>query len=441
MIVIIGAGPAGLAAARAASKSGRAVTILDSSPRIGGQYWRHRTAPTGYKSEKFLSYQRALRGNDLISHIAGAHVWAASNDGGEFVISYLIADKEYQIRAEKIILATGAYDRALPFDGWDRPGSMTAGGAQAMLKGQGVLPGKRIVVAGTGPFLLPVATGLLEAGAEVVALCEANSRFRWALSPFALALNLHKVSELLHYSKILRRFKVSPMYGWKVTEFNGNSATLTHLRTGKLKTLECDVVATGWGFLPDVTLAGIFECAQEVDATGAVVVSVDGGQRSSATNVWCAGEVTGIGGAELSLIEGEIAGLAAAGVRIPIALRYKRFARKSFARALARSYPVSNVWAKEIAPQTNVCRCEEVSAGEIRSSMQQLNASDARSSKLFTRAGMGLCQGRICSRNVGEFISCHSGKELDDKSRITASNRPIASPISLGNLGDGLSNH
>jgi NADPH-dependent 2,4-dienoyl-CoA reductase/sulfur reductase-like enzyme len=210
------------------------------------------------------------------------------------------------------------------------------------------------------------------------------------------------------------------------------------VKAGSEKSFDCDVLAVGWGFTPDLSLAGILGCVQRVDSDGTVVVKVDAFQQSSQPNIWVAGEATGIGGADLALIEGEIAGLSAAGKKIPYRLMRKKSARESFARALQRSYPIPHGWQSWLTGQTLICRCEEVSLDAITSSVDDLGATDSRTVKLFTRAGMGLCQGRVCSQNVSEIVGNIRGCAVSDQERIAGSNRPIAAPITLGQLGDGI---
>ncbi len=443
MIIVIGAGPAGLAAAEAASRNGTDVALIDSAPRKGGQYWRHQTSVKGYRSNRADILFAKIENASSITHISEATVWSIERDGNLFRVNYLQGGEEGSLTAEKLILATGAYDRSLPFPGWDKPGSMTPGAAQSLLKGHGVLAGKRVIVAGTGPFLLPVATGLAESGAEIVGLYDAHSPLRWALSPHALLLNPSKFLELIYYARLLKRFNVRPQFRRAVSTFSDGSATVSRVNSRfkfmakKDKSHLVDVVAVGWGFLPDLSLGGIVGCAQRVDTDGTTIFSVDDAQRSSVENVWIAGEATGIGGADLSLIEGEIAGLNASGQRVSLVLRFNRMRKQIFADALKRSYPIRDGWQRWSDDTTTICRCEEVKMGEIRESVSELGAKDSRTAKLFTRAGMGLCQGRICSRNVSEIVAGLTHCTVTDGERIASSNRPIASPISLGLLGDG----
>lgn len=443
MIIVVGAGPAGLAAAKSAASKGCHVTVIDSQPRGGGQYWRHLTEVSGYKSNRSAAYLKELQQNKLITHITGAQVWSAEKLGDGYQLNYLQAGVEKKISAQKIILTTGAYDRTLPFPGWTTSGVMTPGGAQSLLKGHGVVAGKAIIVSGTGPFLLPVATALAKSGAHVE-IIEAQSPLRWVLSPLALLLNPGKFPELIHYASAIMQSKIKVSFGSAVTEYKDGVAQVSKVRSNlsirkkNVRSIKADVVATGWGFLPDVTLGGILGCAQTLDGDETVVFKVDSEQRSSAQNIWVAGEATGIGGADLALAEGAIAGLSAAGSRIPAGLRWKRFTKRLFAKALQRSYPVGRGWQEWLRDETVICRCEEVCSQEIIESVQELGAEDARTSKLFTRAGMGLCQGRICSRNVSDLVAGTTKCPVSRNERLAASNRPIAAPISLGVLGDGI---
>lgn len=442
MIIVVGAGPAGLAAAKSAASKGCAVTVLDSQPRAGGQYWRHKTEVSGYKSARSAEYLVELQKNRLITFISSAQVWSAEKIKSGYQLNYLQGGVEKKIAAEKIIVATGAYDRTLPFPGWTTSGVMTPGGAQSLLKGHGVVAGKKVVISGTGPFLLPVATALAQKGAHVE-IIEAQSPIRWLLSPLALLLNPGKFPELVHYLVAIIRFKIKVSFGYAVTSFHNGEARVSKVRSDlrikekDLRTIDADVVAAGWGFLPDVTLGGILGCAQGLDQDESVIFVVDSEQRSDQPNIWIAGEASGIGGADLALVEGSIAGLSAANSRIPIKLIWKRFTKRLFARGLQRSYPVGNGWQQWMSDDTVICRCEEVTFQEVIESVKDLGAEDARTSKLFTRAGMGLCQGRVCSRNVSDLVAGTTMCTVSRNERLSASNRPIAAPISLGVLGDG----
>jgi NADPH-dependent 2,4-dienoyl-CoA reductase/sulfur reductase-like enzyme len=441
MIVVIGAGPAGLAAVRQISQSGNAVLLIDAAPRIGGQYWRHRSEVTGYRSKRSLPLFKAVLENPLVTYINNAHIWSVEKVGDAFLVNYVKAGEEHHLHASKLILATGAYDRSLPYPGWTSPGAMTPGAAQALLKGQGVRPGNSIVVSGTGPFLFPVATALAEAGAKVQ-IVEAHSPLRWLLSFPALLLNPGKFAELFYYAQKILFKRIPISFGCAVTRYENGVAEISRVSSNLTKvahknSISVDVVAAGWGFQPDVTLGGILGCQEIFDRDSTVIFAVDRNQRSSASNVWIAGEATGIGGADLALIEGEIAGRSAIGKPVGVIRAFTRFRKKVFAKALQRSYPVGTGWQSWLAAETLICRCEEVSHGEICNSVVELGAESARTSKLFTRAGMGLCQGRVCARNVNDLVATQIGTEISDIEKISAHNRPIAAPLTLGLLADG----
>ena len=430
MIAIVGAGPAGLSAAVAAAKLGQQVILIDSSPRLGGQYWRHLPSNWGVGRPPYFAKAQELfdevLSNPLITRFSNAHVWQAEKKAEQFNLYVVRNGVEEIVKAEKVILATGAYDRALPFPGWDLPGVMTAGAAQSMVKSHGVLVGKKFVIAGTGPFLLPVATGLAAAGAEVVGLYEANNPLRWILNLHGLILNPSKIREGIYFLKKLRSLGIKVHYGKEIQSAVSDGVLVDG------KKIECDTVAIGSGFVPELSLAGILGAKLKVGADGTVVVDVDQNQQTSIPGLYAAGESTGIGGSSLAVLEGEIAGSTRKGKRLD------RWRAQVFATGLQRVYPVSNKWQSALTPQTILCRCEEVSLADIHGAIDELGAQDGRSAKLFTRAGMGLCQGRVCGRNVSEIVACHLSRDLTAEERINTAQRPLAAPISLGELGDGL---
>ncbi|MEI8222725.1 MAG: FAD-dependent oxidoreductase [Actinomycetes bacterium] len=428
MIAIIGAGPAGLAAAVTVAKKGEKVILIDSSTRLGGQYWRH--LPSNWNQKRLPYFAEAqelfdqVLSSPLITWYSNAHVWQAEKKNKIFYLYVLKNGVEEVITAKKVILATGAYDRTLPFPGWTSPGVMTPGAAQAMLKTHGVLVGKKIVIAGTGPFLLPVATGLASAGAEIVALLEANKPWRWILNVHGLLLNPSKIREGIYYLKKLRSLGISIQYGSTVTSFEAGIAKIGE------KKISCDVVAVGWGFVPELSLAGILGAKLKVEKDGTVVIDVNQNQETSIQGLFAAGESTGIGGSVLAIAEGEIA--AGKGNRLT------RWRAQVFAKGLQRVYPVSSRWLSSLNSEVTLCRCEEVRVSDIHSAIVELGAQDGRSAKLLTRAGMGLCQGRVCGRNVSEVVASQLSREVPDQERIASASRPLAGPISLGELGDGL---
>jgi NADPH-dependent 2,4-dienoyl-CoA reductase/sulfur reductase-like enzyme len=433
-IVVVGAGPAGMAAAAAAARHGVDVVLIDAGVKLGGQYHRQDALAPG---DAF-----ALPGN--VEHVADATVWAIEPvDGGHRVhLRIGPADGPRRhgraVEARALVLATGAYDRALPFPGWDLPGVFTAGAAQALAKGQGVAVGDRVVVGGTGPFLLPVAASLIGAGARVVEVAEANAAVTgWLSDPPGALAGWSKTGELMRYAAALARHRVPYRSRTAVIEAHGidvvESVTVARLDglwnpvPGTERRIEADAVAVGFGFTPQLELALAARCRVE---DGFVVV--DAAQGTSAPGVFAAGELTGIGGAALAASEGEVAGAAAAkfvgaAVEPPLKAMARVRSGRRFAAALNAAYPVLPGWQGWLRDDTIVCRCEEVTKAALYRAVDERDVEAVRSLKLVSGAGLGLCQGRVCGRNVAELAGVDAAG---------FAKRPIASPIRLAELAE-----
>jgi NADPH-dependent 2,4-dienoyl-CoA reductase/sulfur reductase-like enzyme len=457
-IAVLGAGPAGLAASVAAARAGARTALVDSAARVGGQYWRHREGDSG-AGHHHWPVLRALRdaasGLDRLDLVAGHAVWHVERTPGRFTVHATVGREAREIRCRTLIIATGAYDRQLPFPGWTLPGVYTAGGAQALLKGHGVTVGRRVAVAGTGPFLLPVADALARAGAEVTGVFEAGSPTGFRRHLAAIAGNPDKLVEGAGYLGTLLRHRIP--YRTRTTVVAAHGADrLTAVTVARLgadwrvlpgtgQRLDCDAVAVGYGFTPQLEIPLQLGCATRLDADGSLVATVDDDQRGSAPGVYLAGEVCGVGGAALALAEGELAGRHAAGATVGprpdrsvvARLRRRRSALRAFAAALHDAYPVRPGWTSWLAEDTQICRCEEVSASDVRRSVLDLGATDARTVKLLARPGMGLCQGRVCGYATACLVA---GLRGGDSSAPTAEDlrglaaRPVAQPVTLGQL-------
>ncbi len=462
-LAVIGAGCAGLAGAVAARELGLSVALLDASAQVGGQYFRHPAAALKAARPEALHHQWSAfadlrrRGEQSgVEHLVGHHVWTVARDGEESWTVHAVTgsdgdgERPMRVRARAILLATGAYERHLPFPGWTLPAVVAAGGAQAMLKSGLVLPGRRIVVAGSGPLLLAVASCLAAAGARVPAVVEASGYLRYARHPRALAANLHKLTEAAVHAMALLRHRVRLRTRSAVTEVHGTdrveAVTVSRLDpqwrpvrgTGRL--IACDALAVGHGLIPQIELATALGCATRRTSEGTHALVLDGLQQTSVPGIWAAGETGGVGGWQLARAEGELAGIAVAarlrnepallgGGRVR-KLRGRRDRMRAFADAMAAAHAPGRGWTGWLTDDTDVCRCEEVTAGRVREAVTDFGARDARTVKLLTRAGMGWCQGRVC----GAAVACLSagGSEGIPPS---PERRPLAVPVPLGVLG------
>ncbi|MEU3790873.1 NAD(P)/FAD-dependent oxidoreductase [Streptomyces fructofermentans] len=450
-LAVVGAGPAGLTAALAAAARGVRVTLVDSAREPGGQFYRQPAAALGARRPEALHHQwrtwERLR-DGLARHIASGavtlltdhHVWSVERESGSAVVHALLGpaqEESVAVRADALLLATGGHERVLPFPGWTLPGVLSAGGAQAMLKGGLVLPGRTAVVAGTGPLLLPVAAGLAAAGARVAALVEWADPRDLLRHVRVFAARPAKLVEGARYAAELARHRIAVRPRHTVVAAHGSrhleAVTVAALdrdgrvRPGTERRVACDTLAVGHGMLPHTDLAEALGCRLD-----GVAVAVDDEQRTDVPGVWAAGEATGIGGAALALAEGRIAGLSVAArlhARTPDPRSYAAPARE---RAALRAFfaAVDSVcapparWAEQVTDDTVVCRCEEVPAAAVREAVGELGAGDVRTVKLLTRAGMGWCQGRICGPAVAGLVGCPEA----------APRRPFAHPVPLGVL-------
>jgi D-hydroxyproline dehydrogenase subunit alpha len=456
-VCVVGAGPAGLAAAVHAAEGGASVTLLDSGAALGGQYWRHPVSADGaldrdlhHDVEVFAGLSRraaALTDRGSLTYLPGQHVWTLSAGQDGCLIRALVPGPpaaETVVRSRLTVLATGAMDRPLPFPGWDLPGVMTVGGLQSLLKGHGVLAGQRVLLAGTGPLLLSAAAGVVARGGTVTGVLESARQRAWARHLPALARVPEKLAEGARYAAVLARRGVTVRSGVMVTAAHGQDRVRSvstarisrdgHAEPGRERLYEADVLAVGWGFTPRLELHTAAGCELSADAHGDVTVTVGDDQFTSNPVVLAAGEPTGIGGASLAVAEGQIAGIAAAhrlghGAGPPAGLKDRRARLRAFAAALASVYTDPGGWGERLTDDTVICRCEEVSYAEVRQALE-LGAGDVRTVKLLSRAGMGWCQGRIC----GYAVACLAGGRAADPA--SALRMPLAAPLPLGLLAN-----
>lgn len=381
-LVILGAGPAGLAAARAAIRAayrtGQSVAVIDDNPAAGGQIWRGNAPMQVPPDVRFFPQTRVF---DI-------------RPG--FVLE---TDSQGKIETSKIILATGARELFLPFPGWTSPGVFGAGGLQSLVKSGLSVKGKRVMVAGSGPLLLAVAATLRKQGARLVGIAEQAPLgrilpFLWrypAKLPQAIGLKARLLG-VRHWTGT-----------WPV-RFDGGVVTLSGG-----KTVRADYLACGFGLVPNTEVAQLLGCRLDDG-----FVAVDSRQETTVPGIYCAGEPTGIGGLDKALEEGERAGAAATGQ----ALNRRRTHSGAFVRDLAATFHLDPRLFDLAEPGTVICRCEDVTQESLCAYREW------REAKLLTRCGMGACQGRIC----GPITNCLFGW-------TAGSVRPPLVPVAADLLG------
>jgi NADPH-dependent 2,4-dienoyl-CoA reductase/sulfur reductase-like enzyme len=376
-ILVVGAGPAGLAAACAAAESGDGVTVVDDSPWLGGQIWRGQGDPPSNPQARHWLARFARSG---ATRVSSTSIIAAPAPG------VLLAERPegpLEIRYSKLILATGARELFLPFPGWTLPGVLGPGGLQALVKNGWPIRGQRVVVAGSGPLLLAVARGLQEHGARIMEIAEQAS---WSqILSFAGTLWRHPAK--LCQGVTLLRPGLYHCSTWPIRARGVDRVQRVELTDGRRTwTRECELLACGFGLVPNTELPLALGCRLDDD-----FVAVDDWQMTSVRDVYCAGEPTGIGGVDCALVEGLIAGYAAAGNRPQAQVLWRRrSAWHRFRGALARGFTLRPELKSLATDETVVCRCEDVPLGALR------RYASWREAKLQSRCGMGACQGRVC---------------------------------------------
>lgn len=429
-ILIVGAGPAGLAAAASAASCGARVDVIDDNFHSGGQIWRGGAG--NHKDPRASALWQSLSEcKNVRFHFQTRVLHARSADSSSFTHQLLTesAGTSNTFESTQLILATGARELLLPFPGWTLPGVTGAGGLQALSKNGFPVQGKRIVVAGSGPLLLAVATSLIERGAIVTHILEQASLPKLGRFALSLCATPSKIWQGLQLRK-----------GLSNTSYCSNSYVLAarsegqahgHLNSvqvsinGTTQVLECDYLACGFGLLPNSELAASLGCELDL-SQGFAKVSVDQWQASSIAQVYCAGESTGVGGVDLALAEGAIAGFAAGGNQERARSYFNQRQRwLHFSRRLASGFALRAELRQLADADTLVCRCEDVSYGKLQAH------DNWRSAKLHTRCGMGACQGRICGA-ASQFLFNWS----KDAGRLPFAPSRIDSLCKLGALPD-----
>ena len=412
-VVVAGAGPSGIAAAVTAADCGASVVLLDDNPQAGGQIWRG-GEESAAKDRLSQHWFERLKNSSRVQVLRRSHLISASADSRTLLIE--TDDSSFDLRFKKLVVAAGARELFLPFPGWTLPGVMGVGGLQALVKSGLPIKGKRIVIGGSGPLLLAVAANLKKAGAQIRLIVEQADFGSVMRFGFGLLSHPSKIWQALDLET---RVLGTPVRygGWvSAAEGEGRLERVQIQQGNKTWTEDCHYAAISYALYPNLEIATLLGCRTESNK-----VVVDERQCSSVQDVYCVGEVTGIGGVELSLLEGEIAGYAAAGLpERARSLFRKREKALGFAKLMDQAYRLREELKSLPNTDTFVCRCEDVSYERLS------KVSSFRAAKLHTRCGMGPCQGRICGPAT-EFLF---GWQRD-------SVRPPIFPARIGSLAIG----
>ncbi len=446
-LLIVGAGPAGMAAALEAKAGGLSALVLDENPAPGGQVWRAAEANgadakwlgTDYAAgaEMVASFRRSL-----VPARFGATVWAVEADGSVF---FSIGGAAGSARPGRILLATGAMERPMPLPGWTLPGVMTVGAAQILLKTSGLRPRGRVFLAGQGPLLRLFAQQALTAGGEIAGILDTAPPPTSVLGAGELLKLRRAMPQLLKGLSWGRAIKGAGV-SWRRAEAiaaeagpDGRLARVRFREKGAERTEAADLLLLHDGLLPGTQLSRALGLKHAFDAAQrAWRPALDAWGRSSDPRVLVAGDGAAILGAEAAVLSGRLAAIAAAQDlgRLEAGLARERAApllarlaaQREFRTVLDKLYPAR---APQLDDATIVCRCEEVTAGEVRAAAA-LGCLGLNQMKAFTRCGMGPCQGRMCATTAAEVLAQARGVGIEAIEPYRA--RFPIKPLTLGEL-------
>ena len=436
------------------------VIVIDENLKPGGQIYRQLTDPFVVIDENQLG-ENHIQGKKLIGElepyrervevIENAPVWGIFADKE---LNFLREGKNEGLKPQKLILAEGAYDRPMCFPGWTLPGVFTAGGALRMVKTERVLPGKKILLVGTGPLQLVLASELVRAGAEVVAILEAaSSTSAWKyLTRFWGQWEF--IKDAWHYLWELRRGKIPFLMSHAIIEARGEEEVkqAVYARVdqdwepipGTEKTVEVETICTGYGLIPSTRLSRLCGCEHRYDPyLRGWVPYHDENMETTAPGVFVAGDCAGVAGATVAMEEGRLAGIKASQKLghiteeeaerrcLPILKKLRGLIKLE--STLSGIFAIRRGIFARITDDTIICRCEEVTAGEIRQIISD-GAISMSEVKRLTRVGMGNCQGRMCESTIGEMISMETKRSMKDVGWFNP--RPPIKPFPLGILAE-----
>ncbi|MCF3933217.1 FAD-dependent oxidoreductase [Acuticoccus sp. M5D2P5] len=451
-LLVLGGGAAGLSAASVAAEAGLDVLLVDERPMPGGQFYKQPAAPhagdhhaDAQAAGGAALIERARRAGVTI--LSGAEIWGAFPP---LEFGLLHNGTNTILAPKRALVATGAYERGLPFPGWTLPGVMTTGAAQTLWRSYRTLAGKRILIAGNGPLNLQVAVELQRGGAEVVAVAELSAAPSTLAGMRMLAADPALALKGVSYLWALKRAGIALHHGAVIGAVeatgSGLAATLRRLDGGApgapLATIEVDVVAVGYGFQPQNEILRALGARHHFDpARHHLVTERDSDGATTVAGLYAAGDCCGLGGAPAAVDEGRIAGAAiAASLGRPlaapadreIAAARRRLPRhRAFQSALWRAFAAPRLETELAEPDTPICRCEGVRRSDIAAAMSD-GAASIGEVKRATRLGMGRCQGRYCAPILASLIAT-SGGGVPHEFSLFAPRAPVK-PVAIADL-------
>ena len=436
-LLIIGAGPAGLAAAIEAVHAGARVTMMDENPRVGGQIFRQLHDGFVAADPKALGhdYQRGQillaefnKVKSRVEYLEGALVWGIFENNE---LAVLRGENSRSVRFRKLIISSGAYDRPVPFPGWTLPGVFTAGGAQSLVKTQRVMPGENMLLVGSGPLQLALANQIVDAGGKVAAIVEAGRIENWLKLVRASWGQWTLLADAARYVWGIQRAKIPLLRNHIIMEARGieqvEEAVVAEVDTdwrpkaGSERVFAVDTVAVGYGFVPSVELTLMAGCDHRYEPLlGGWIPVRDKNMKTNLPDVYAVGDCAGVAGSFVAIDEGRIAGLAAARAldRLPETETQKRmrpFRKRLTAlnrfRAVLDSISLPRPGLHGLSrDDTIICRCRDIPLKEVKKALHE-GATDLNEIKRRIGIGMGPCQGRMCGPALLE-IAAREKKEL-----------------------------
>ncbi len=454
-IAVLGAGPAGIAAAIQASQQQCEVLLIDEQPQAGGQIWRAKSdsiisAPATPESIN-ADESRQVLATSGITHSCNSRVWHFEKQANDIWILYLVTNgQSSQIQCRALILATGAYERVFPVPGWTLPGVLGLAGATSMFKEYQTLHGSHTLVCGTGPLVFYVASEILRLGGSISAVVTLNSRLDWLQALPGMLGRPALLRRGFAWMLELKRRGVPVHWAHAVHSISGSSAvenvniipvdrTWAWRREVKLNSIATDSVCMGQGLLPSIEAARLAGVATRYDASlGGWIPDVETDTSTSVSGLYVCGDGAGILGVDVAQIQGKIAGLTASNFvkqqepekpsSLMKFLLYKFAKLKNFGLAMTRLSIPRDGQLKIISPETIICRCEDVTYAELQSLLQR-GATTATALKSESRAGMGPCGGKFCMEMVLRLTAKELGQPISELKPPSV--RPPLRPVAL----------